>query len=35
MKTLVLATVVLGLASCGHHTALAKYREPQDGWTVS
>ena len=35
MKTLVLATVALGLASCGHHTALAKYREPQDGWTVS
>jgi hypothetical protein len=35
MKTLVLATVVLGLVSCGHHTALAKYREPQDGWTVS
>jgi hypothetical protein len=35
MKTLVVATVVLGLASCGHHTRLAKYREPQDGWTVS
>ena len=35
MKTLVLAAFVLGLASCGHHTALAKYREPQDGWTVS
>ena len=35
MKTVVFATVVLGLASCGHHTALAKYREPQDGWTVS
>jgi hypothetical protein len=35
MKTVALVTVVLGLASCGHHTALAKYREPQDGWTVS
>ncbi len=27
--------MVLGLVSCGHHTALVKYREPQDGWTIS
>lgn len=35
MKPLALAAVVLGLASCAHHTSSAVYREPQDGWTVS
>jgi hypothetical protein len=35
MKATALATVVLALTSCGHHTKLATYQEPRDGWTVS
>jgi hypothetical protein len=35
VKALVFAGIVLGLASCGHRSTMAKYREPQDGWTVS
>ena len=35
MKTLALAMMVLGFASCGQHTKLARYREPRDGWTVT
>jgi hypothetical protein len=35
MKVLALAAIAVGLVSCGHHTKMAQYREPRDGWTVS
>jgi len=35
VKALAIAVVTLGLVSCGHHTRMAQYREPRDGWTVS
>jgi hypothetical protein len=35
LKALAVATIALGLVSCGQHTEIAQYREPRDGWAVS
>jgi hypothetical protein len=35
VKALVLAVIVLGLASCQNHTKPATYEEPRDGWSVA
>src|SRR5262245_6468700 len=29
------AVAVLALVSCGHHTRMASYRDPGDGWEIS
>jgi hypothetical protein len=35
VKALVIAVIVLGLASCQNHTKPATYEEPRDGWSVA
>jgi hypothetical protein len=31
----VVGIALTGLVSCGHHTKLARYQDPRDGWTIS